>query len=72
MQFHSNATYHISSMRKKQPPFFFCSVAPSAVRSLSNGRSPSVSSEEGEQGLTKNADSSSAKSDDLKSEVGTK
>ncbi|XP_078800672.1 liprin-beta-2 isoform X6 [Oryzias latipes] len=45
--------------------------APSAVRSLSNGRSPSVSSEEGEQGLTKNADSSSAKSDDLKSEVST-
>uniref|UniRef100_A0A3B3BAM7 PPFIA binding protein 2a n=1 Tax=Oryzias melastigma TaxID=30732 RepID=A0A3B3BAM7_ORYME len=45
--------------------------APSAVHSLSNGRSPSVSSEEGEHGSNKNADSASAKSDDLKSEVST-
>ncbi|KAF6731099.1 Liprin-beta-2 [Oryzias melastigma] len=44
---------------------------PSAVHSLSNGRSPSVSSEEGEHGSIKNADSASAKSDDLKSEVST-
>ncbi|XP_061600346.1 liprin-beta-2 isoform X2 [Cololabis saira] len=45
--------------------------APSAVQSLSNGRSPSVSSEEGMQVLMKNADSASAKSDDVKSEVST-
>lgn len=69
-QFHSNATYHISFISKKKL-FFFCSLAPSAVHSLSNGRSPSVSSEEGEHGSIKNADSASAKSDDLKSEVGT-
>ncbi|XP_041849533.1 liprin-beta-2 isoform X5 [Melanotaenia boesemani] len=45
--------------------------APPAVRLLSNGRTPSSSSEEGEQGLMKNADSASAKSDDAKSEVST-
>ncbi|KAM4592664.1 liprin-beta-2 isoform 5-T5 [Odontesthes bonariensis] len=44
---------------------------PSAVCSLSNGRSQSSSSEEGEQGLMKNTDSASAKSDDVKSEVST-
>ncbi|KAM6943604.1 LOW QUALITY PROTEIN: liprin-beta-2 [Xenentodon cancila] len=38
--------------------------APSAVQSLSNGRSPSVSSEEGEQALMNSADSGSAKSDE--------
>lgn len=43
---------------------------PPAVRSLSNGRTPSSSSEEEEQMLMKNADSASAKSDDVKSEVG--
>ncbi|XP_075879665.1 liprin-beta-2 isoform X5 [Nelusetta ayraudi] len=43
--------------------------APSAVRSLSNGRTPSMSSEEEEQGQMKNADSASAKSEDFKSEV---
>ncbi|XP_070692335.1 liprin-beta-2 isoform X2 [Pempheris klunzingeri] len=45
--------------------------APSAVRSLSNGRTPSSSSEEEEHGLMKNTDSASAKSEDVKSEVST-
>ncbi|XP_018523549.1 liprin-beta-2 isoform X1 [Lates calcarifer] len=45
--------------------------APPAVRSLSNGRTPSSSSEEEEQGLMKNTDSGSAKSEDVKSEVST-
>ncbi|CAK6954950.1 liprin-beta-2 [Scomber scombrus] len=45
--------------------------APPAVRSLSNGRTPSSSSEEEEQMLMKNADSASAKSEDVKSEVST-
>ncbi|XP_034044770.1 liprin-beta-2 isoform X2 [Thalassophryne amazonica] len=45
--------------------------APSAVHSLSNGRTPSSSSEEEEQRLMKNADSSSAKSVDVKSDVST-
>ncbi|XP_026234615.1 liprin-beta-2 isoform X2 [Anabas testudineus] len=45
--------------------------APSAVRSLSNGRTPSSSSEEEEQGMMKNTDSSSSKSEDVKSEVST-
>ncbi|KAM4603059.1 liprin-beta-2 isoform 3-T3 [Polymixia lowei] len=45
---------------------------PPAVRSLPNGRTPSSSSEEEEQGLMiKNADSASAKSEDVKSEVST-
>ncbi|XP_042359179.1 liprin-beta-2 isoform X5 [Plectropomus leopardus] len=43
--------------------------APSAVRSLSNGRTPSSSSEEEEHVLMKNADSASTKSEDVKSEV---
>ncbi|XP_039994286.1 liprin-beta-2 isoform X2 [Xiphias gladius] len=46
-------------------------LAPPAVRSLSNGRTPSSSSEEEEQGLMKNTDSASAKSEDVKSEVST-
>lgn len=50
--------------------FSFVTVAPSAVCSLSNGRTPSSSSEEDEQGTTKNTDSSSSKSEDVKSEVG--
>ncbi|KAK2854125.1 hypothetical protein Q5P01_006786 [Channa striata] len=45
--------------------------APPAVRSLSNGRTPSSSSEEEEQGLMKNTDSASAKSEDIKSEGST-
>ncbi|XP_056134546.1 liprin-beta-2 [Lampris incognitus] len=46
--------------------------APPAVRSLSNGRTPSTSSEEEEQGvMLKNTDSASAKSEDVKSEVST-
>ncbi|XP_028331466.1 liprin-beta-2 isoform X2 [Gouania willdenowi] len=45
--------------------------APSAARSLSNGRTPSSSSEEEEQGLRKNADLESTKSEDAKSEVST-
>ncbi|XP_041639970.1 liprin-beta-2 isoform X2 [Cheilinus undulatus] len=45
--------------------------APPAVRSLSNGRTPSSSSEEEEHGLMKNADSASTKSEDVKSEVST-
>ncbi|KAF7211863.1 transcript variant X3 [Nothobranchius furzeri] len=45
--------------------------APSAVRSLSNDRTPSSSSEEEEHGLTRNADSASSKSEDVKSEVST-
>lgn len=48
----------------------FVTAAPSAVRSLSNGRTLSSSSEEEEHGLMKNGDSVSAKSDDTKSEVG--
>lgn len=51
------------------PIFVF---AASSVRSLSNGWTPSSSSEEEEQGSLKNADSSSAKSDDVKSEVGAR
>ncbi|XP_071385104.1 liprin-beta-2 [Centroberyx affinis] len=43
--------------------------APPAVRSLSNGRTPSSSSEE--EMMMKNADSASAKSEDAKSEVST-
>lgn len=43
--------------------------APPAVRTLSNGRTPSSSSEEEEHALMKNADSASAKSEDVKSEV---
>ncbi|XP_044057141.1 liprin-beta-2 isoform X5 [Siniperca chuatsi] len=43
--------------------------APPAVRSLSNGRTLSSSSEEEEHGLMKNTDSASAKSEDVKSEV---
>ncbi|XP_068171697.1 liprin-beta-2 isoform X2 [Antennarius striatus] len=43
--------------------------APPAVHSLSNGRTPSTSSEEEEHGLMKNIDSASAKSEDIKSEV---
>ncbi|XP_068439431.1 liprin-beta-2 isoform X2 [Clinocottus analis] len=43
--------------------------APPAVRSLSNGRTPSSSSEEEENVLVKNTDSTSAKSADVKSEV---
>ncbi|XP_061522090.1 liprin-beta-2 isoform X3 [Phycodurus eques] len=42
--------------------------APPAGLSLSNGRTNSSSSEEEEQGLRKNADSASAKSEDLKSD----
>ncbi|XP_027869844.1 liprin-beta-2 isoform X4 [Xiphophorus couchianus] len=45
--------------------------APSAVSSLSNGRTASSSSEEGDQILTKTVDSTSTKSDDVKSEVST-
>ncbi|XP_044203482.1 liprin-beta-2 isoform X1 [Thunnus albacares] len=45
--------------------------APPAVRTLSNGRTPSSSSEEEEQLLMKNADSASAKSEDVKSDVST-
>nr|XP_043886806.1 liprin-beta-2 isoform X6 [Solea senegalensis] len=45
--------------------------APPAVHLLSNGRTPSSSSEEEEQVLPKNTDSSSAKSEDVKSEVST-
>ncbi|XP_031702296.1 liprin-beta-2 isoform X3 [Anarrhichthys ocellatus] len=45
--------------------------APPAVRSLSNGRTPSSSSEEEENVLMKNIDSASAKSVDVKSEVST-
>ncbi|KAM9764927.1 liprin-beta-2 isoform 2-T2 [Menidia menidia] len=45
--------------------------APSAVRSLSNSRTQSSSSEEGEQGVMKNTDSASAKSDDVRSDVST-
>ncbi|XP_036952129.1 liprin-beta-2 isoform X2 [Acanthopagrus latus] len=43
--------------------------APPAVRSLSNGRTPSSSSEEEVHALMKNTDSASAKSEDMKSEV---
>lgn len=43
--------------------------APPAVRSLSNGRTVSSSSEEEEHGLMKNTDSASTKSEDVKSEV---
>lgn len=46
-------------------------AAPPAVRSLSNGRTPSSSSEEEVHALMKNTDSASAKSEDMKSEVGT-
>ncbi|KAF7661542.1 hypothetical protein LDENG_00259470 [Lucifuga dentata] len=46
--------------------------APPAVRSLSNGRTPSSSSEEVELGvMMKNADSVSVRSEDVKSEVST-
>ncbi|KAM4597279.1 liprin-beta-2 isoform 1-T1 [Fundulus diaphanus] len=45
--------------------------APSTVRSLSNGRTASSSSEEGDQALTKTVDSASTKSDDVKSEIST-
>ncbi|XP_051919429.1 liprin-beta-2 isoform X2 [Hippocampus zosterae] len=45
--------------------------APPAGPSLSNGRTHSSSSEEEEHGLRKNADSASAKSEDLKSDVST-
>ncbi|XP_028430467.1 liprin-beta-2 isoform X3 [Perca flavescens] len=45
--------------------------APPAVRSLSNGRTPSSSSEEEAHVLMKNTDSASAKSVDVKSEVST-
>ncbi|XP_029985816.1 liprin-beta-2 isoform X2 [Sphaeramia orbicularis] len=45
--------------------------APPAVCSTSNGRTSSISSEEEEHGQMKNADSASAKSEDLKSEVST-
>ncbi|CAJ1048817.1 liprin-beta-2 isoform X3 [Xyrichtys novacula] len=45
--------------------------APPAVRSLSNGRTPSSSSEEEEHGPMKSADSASAKSEDVKSETST-
>ncbi|XP_056230623.1 liprin-beta-2 isoform X1 [Seriola aureovittata] len=45
--------------------------APPAVHSLPNGRTPSSSSEEEEQGQMKNTDSASAKSEDVKSEVST-
>ncbi|XP_029904402.1 liprin-beta-2 isoform X2 [Myripristis murdjan] len=45
--------------------------APPAVHSMTNGRTPSSSSEEEEQGVTKNTDSASAKSEDIKSEVST-
>ncbi|XP_056268514.1 liprin-beta-2 isoform X4 [Pseudoliparis swirei] len=45
--------------------------APPAVRSLSNGRTPSSSSEEEENVPMKNTDSASAKSADIKSEVST-
>lgn len=58
-------------LRKNKLFLFFVTVAPPAARSLSNGRTPSISSEEEEQGLMKNTDSASAKSEDLKSEVGT-
>lgn len=56
---------------RKNIHFLFVTVAPPAVRSLSNGRTPSISSEEEEQGLMKNIDSASAESEDFKSEVGT-
>ncbi|XP_071344334.1 liprin-beta-2 isoform X4 [Trachinotus anak] len=45
--------------------------APPAVHSLPNGRTPSSSSEEEEQGLMKNTDTASAKSEDVKSLVST-
>lgn len=45
--------------------------APSTVRSFSNGRTMSSSSEEEEHGLMRNADSASTKSEDVKSEVST-
>ncbi|XP_039651823.1 liprin-beta-2 isoform X5 [Perca fluviatilis] len=45
--------------------------APPAVRSLSNGRTPSSSSDEEAHVLMKNTDSASAKSVDVKSEVST-
>lgn len=53
-------------------PLLYDFVGLSVVRSLTNGWTPSSSSEEEEQGFLKNADSSSAKSDDVKSEVGAK
>ena len=56
---------------RKKIFLLFVTIAPSAVRLLSNGRTPSSSSEEEEHGLMKNADSASAKSEDVKSEVGT-
>jgi len=59
------------SFLKRHKNLLFVPAAPSAVCSLSNGRSQSSSSEEGEQGLMKNIDSASAKSDDVKSEVST-
>lgn len=58
--------------QNKNKSFLFVTVAPSAVHSLSNGRSLSSSSEEEEQGVMKNADTASAKSEDVKSEVGAK
>ncbi|XP_034730579.1 liprin-beta-2 isoform X2 [Etheostoma cragini] len=45
--------------------------APPAVRSFSNGRTPSSSSEEEAHVLMKTTDSASAKSEDVKSEVST-
>ncbi|XP_029353616.1 liprin-beta-2 isoform X2 [Echeneis naucrates] len=45
--------------------------APPAVHLLPNGRTPSSSSEEEEQSLTKNVDSVSTKSEDIKSEGST-
>lgn len=49
--------------------FVFSTLAPSAGRSLPNGRTPSSSSEEEEQSLHKSNDSGSANSEDQKSEV---
>nr|XP_057944605.1 liprin-beta-2 isoform X2 [Doryrhamphus excisus] len=53
----------------RQDPFV--TVAPPVGRLLSNGRRNSSSSEEEEQGQRKNADSVSAKSEDVKSDVST-
>lgn len=69
-------THHTSfccthEVHERKKCFVFVTTAPPAARLLSNGRTASSSSEEEEHGLMKNADSASAKSEDVKSEVGT-
>lgn len=51
--------------------FFFVPAAPPAAGTVSNSRTSSTSSEEEIQEPMKRTDSPSAKSEDLKSEVGT-